>query len=283
MPIKYLLLVLLFGSTSCIKEIAINTPEYMRVPVVNAIFTSDSTLFLHVSQTQRIQSLLQEQLVYDSIQIHENGTLWHTMPYLKNGIFALPQKLIPNKEYKLSVFVGNKHVWAIDTFPTKTTFTTVQYIPNSKIDNDNLIYDNIQIQFASSKTQFTMYEIIFSIATDYSTGLDTRSPYTNYPYIQYENGGFDALFTNALFIDTLVTPTFSTYKQPEDLLYIIRFKTISKEYFNYKKTIENHFDFQESDIWTGSGNPIDLYSNIHGGYGIFGAYQEVRDTIKIIQ
>ena len=42
-----------------------------------------------------------------------------------------------------------------------------------------------------------------------------------------------------------------------------------------------HFENQIGDIWDGTGNPVNLYSNVENGYGIFAGYSENTDTVIV--
>jgi hypothetical protein len=50
-----------------------------------------------------------------------------------------------------------------------------------------------------------------------------------------------------------------------DIDYILELRSISKEFYAYKKRLIRHVENQCSDIWDGMGNPLPMYSNIEMG------------------
>jgi hypothetical protein len=65
----------------------------------------------------------------------------------------------------------------------------------------------------------------------------------------------------------------------EKTIFLLR--TVTKEYYLYHKTLLEHYHNQELinnptieelSLMQITGRPIDVYSNIEGGYGIFAGY-----------
>ena len=75
---------------------------------------------------------------------------------------------------------------------------------------------------------------------------------------------------------------YSEYSDYDTELYIY-FRSVSRTYYQYKKKLLRHIENQYSNIWSGTGNPVTLFSNIENGYGIFAGYCEQVDTIKIAE
>ena len=63
---------------------------------------------------------------------------------------------------------------------------------------------------------------------------------------------------------------------------LISFRSISESYYLYKqKQIVYLFSLQ-SDIFTGASEPVQLYSNVNGGYGIFAGYSSDDRIINVV-
>ncbi len=56
----------------------------------------------------------------------------------------------------------------------------------------------------------------------------------------------------------------------------VHLRVVSEQYYNYKLTasVENNYD----DFWGGTYQPVSVYSNVKGGYGIFAGYNESIDS-----
>lgn len=60
----------------------------------------------------------------------------------------------------------------------------------------------------------------------------------------------------------------------------VKIRSTSEAYYNYRKKLILHTNTQEGDFWTGTGSPVQMYTNVHNGYGIFAGYQEVVDSAR---
>ena len=65
-----------------------------------------------------------------------------------------------------------------------------------------------------------------------------------------------------------------------DYKLIVVLRSVSESYYRYKKMLPEHLNAQQYDFWQGQGDPVEMFTNIEGGYGIFGAYSTVRDTLS---
>src|SRR5690606_18762846 len=58
----------------------------------------------------------------------------------------------------------------------------------------------------------------------------------------------------------------------KDVSYHLVVRAVSQAYYDYMVTYEKHMQNREPGLF--SGEPVMMYSNINGGYGVFGAYSE---------
>jgi hypothetical protein len=61
----------------------------------------------------------------------------------------------------------------------------------------------------------------------------------------------------------------------------ISFRSVSESYYKYKERQFAYLFSLENDILSGMSEPINLYSNIMGGYGIFAGYSTDEKLITI--
>jgi hypothetical protein len=66
----------------------------------------------------------------------------------------------------------------------------------------------------------------------------------------------------------------------EDIHFILRFRAVSKNYYQFKNDFHQHLESGYYDIWDGTGEVVRLNGNIQNGYGIFAGYSEVIDTLQ---
>jgi hypothetical protein len=61
----------------------------------------------------------------------------------------------------------------------------------------------------------------------------------------------------------------------------VHFRTISENYYNYKVSLLKQGYLLKEDIIYGQAEPINVFSNIPGNFGIFAAFQSWDQTFKI--
>ena len=65
-----------------------------------------------------------------------------------------------------------------------------------------------------------------------------------------------------------------------DYSLVVYFLSITEEYYLYRKSLYKHLFSQQTDIWNGAIEPVNMYSNVNGGYGVFAGYSLITDTIQ---
>ena len=75
-----------------------------------------------------------------------------------------------------------------------------------------------------------------------------------------------------------------------DEFYFHEFKIVSQEYYNFRKSWTKHLYNQNSDAHYDDpltllflGDPIEMYSNVTNGYGIFAGYNKQAVTITYVE
>ncbi len=63
---------------------------------------------------------------------------------------------------------------------------------------------------------------------------------------------------------------------PQD--YVLSFRAYSESYYLYEQTLKQHFQNKSDDLGLFRGEPIEMYSNVKGGYGIVAACAMRKDT-----
>jgi hypothetical protein len=62
---------------------------------------------------------------------------------------------------------------------------------------------------------------------------------------------------------------------------IVELNSVSENYYNYKKQLGIYLKKEDGDIFEGIPDPVNLFSNIENGYGIFAGYISDRVVINI--
>jgi hypothetical protein len=75
--------------------------------------------------------------------------------------------------------------------------------------------------------------------------------------------------------------TSSSFFVPERK-FTVFLRSISEQYYKFRKTQKLYAEYKsQADIWKGTGDFVQIYSNLVNGYGLFAAYSYTSDSIKV--
>ncbi len=281
----------LFFLPSCIKEIEIETDNIEVLPVINCIFSPDSVFKVSVTLPSEI---LDRNIYYvnnaDVKIYNETGNMLSLVYTGKNGIYKSSEKPLININYTLKVKIpGYKTVMAKDIIPVPVNIENVEYYYDIDVLNSDSI-PMAKITFSDDGKKENYYDCI-----DFETDNDKRI--YNYAYHGEFNPDNVLLAENYLdyhpfsffFSDIIFNGKTYTISLPfANSLYVnsnIEFRTTSENYYLFRKFWTRHLYNQSNDQNIGnnledieftellfSGNPVEMFSNIGNGYGIFAGY-----------
>ena len=292
MKLTYYLFLILFLLTSCTKEVVIDLPDHEGKPVINSLFSPDTLLCVHVSRSRVITDtfFLQETAPVVVLKYAEKID---TLQSTSNGYYV-SQNLVPQVEtrYTIEVFsMEHSKATASDKIPEEVPFEVINYIQEAGIDVEGCNFSSIITRFSEPPGEKNYYEI--KVVHESNSGGKLRYEklwlWSNDAVIRNE-GYVNEVYDNLIFSDELIngkshTLTFNFYHFVDEKnitsRFFIHFRSVSENYFLYKKKLILHFENQFGDIWDGTGNPVNLYSNVENGYGIFAGYSENTDTVIV--
>lgn len=304
MRLIFFILLLLLLLSSCTKEIEVILPEEDPSLVVQAtlypqIQNSTKKLALEVQSTLLMDDTARVRYVKDALVLYyENNQLRDTLDYsdsLKKYILANNPSEYPVKGSTYSIVV-QKHGYTTvkgDAFiPEIVPLSKIEVLPIAYLDENHSAYSEVTMYFTDPVMQNNFYEII---AIDgYSKNDEGYELSTNDKLITGESY-YPALLelknnrpNFLLFKDTGVQGRHvelkiyyippQVIKGPEGKRYIaqhmlnVYLRNVSEEYYRYKTTYIEHVDKNSENILYGQSEPMNVYSNIENGYGIFAGY-----------
>jgi hypothetical protein len=288
----YSLLIFFVVFQSCIEKVDYEsiTPPAPQL-VVNSYITPDSTMEFFVNKTSNM--LDNNYIISDgNIEIWADNSLLTTLTEHQQGHFTSSIKPEIGVEFKIIVRADNMKASAQTHIPDSTKITDFSYIhPGGNINADGLhgtyttfflsIDDPLEENYYELKA-FTLntdsvyhkpyiHVLIFSENTIIKAEGDNYSIHKLLFSDKQFNGEKTILNVNTLYT---VDGAFN-----EKTLFLLR--TVTKEYYLYHKTLLAHYynqelihnpSLEELSLFQITGRPIDVYSNIEGGYGIFAGY-----------
>ena len=293
---KGIILFIMILSASCYKVIDI-TLEHDPKLTVNSLIKANAPIDVYLSESKLMYDTLVP-LVQNAVAIIKNKQTSDTLINMGNGLYRSNIIAQTGQIYSIEVqTAGLESVSAMDTLPETGIFKITNFIPEAKYDEDGDLYSEIEIEIndpADEKNYYELAAMRFNEYEDYDEDgniIITHSVYftglrSDNVYVQNEGDAdyypLTILLSDELFNGkTVRIKTYVFYNKGFIKEWYVLYRNVSKTYYQYKKKLIRHYENQYHDFWDGTGNPVQLYSNIENGYGIFAGYCEQRDTIVI--
>ncbi len=296
----FFLTLLLF---SCIKEVDYDIPPMKQQVVVNGLFCPDSTFKIHISlssSTSVSPNFVENatvEIFKDNVSI---GLLYHTL----NGWYETGVKPMVGKSYKLKVSVPNfDAVEAISSVPilpsilSSTYYTTSNVLDNSESGGISSKFPtDTKIIFKDDPNQLNYYEIgenrfmyEQTRETDLSILSDSELDFNPRTYF-FSDLLFNGSVKNLILRKggyAEISPWGTFYAQP---FYDLKFKICSHEYYSFRKSWTKHVFNQNSELNLNDpltlvflGDPIEMYTNVKNGLGVFAGYNQTILTVNYVE
>ncbi len=299
----------MFICFSCNKIIEVDFPELEEKLIIESLFSPDSTFSVFVSRTTNFDDSNVYFIDDATCKLFANDEFLFEFNYQDTGFYIAPDnyKPLPGVLYKIEVTHPDlPEVWAEDSIPVfKPSLSNIQLIDSARFDCEGYYYADVYFNFTDLKNQDNYYELSLFVRED--TVPDIGLSISKIEWFENLKENYftiirsdDFILTNESLIDyypirypfsdmlfSASTHQFSIYYNTKIYSSFIAYHTLfiklrstSHEYYNYRKKQILHKNNQMGDFWTGTGNPVQMYTNVHNGYGIFAGYQEVVDSIK---
>lgn len=278
---------------ACDISIPLPETEIEQVIVANAFFSPDSTWQVQLTKSFALSQAGQVEFVPNGIveilDVENGQTI--KLTHQQNGLYTAGEmRPISNKAYQLTAQVdGFETIQATNQTPLPFTaslitssFTNFRNRPGylfdlQLIDNpaiDNFYLTTIRCLFSKNDSLFSEKGGHFSldansnneiVEIDHTALKQSYLPDTNFNGETYSTqiGASSSLLNDLATIDHLTA--------------IITIKSISAEGYQHTKTVET-FEFGDS---FSSPEPIEIFSNIENGFGVFAGFVTQRMEVKL--
>ena len=270
---------------SCVSEVDISFNEPKKETTLNCILTPDAdTVTVWLSYTKPVLSSAGfEPINKARLILYEQGNPVGQFKQTDSTAWVLPYKIKPGEKYKIEVTTNNTTVWAETTVPGKfnANITSLEIVTFrydyqvSFLNNPKSFYWISAKGYAHYKGEPTFdrapaFYSSCSYADDFNRYLETWAGY-RYSYEDYIR-----IAGNTLQLDSIncqfvpVTIDINLGSQ--------RIFVFSVDY-HLDKYMKSSLLMEENDLWAEDVPivyaPFPVYSNIHGGTGIFGSFTSV--------
>lgn len=295
-------------SFSCQKLLEIPIPNFENKMVVNGFITSDTTIQIRLSTTSRLNTN-ETQLVDDAnIVLKQNNVAVDTFKNSGDGYYSTNVKVQKGITYKLEInhwHFGN--ISATTSIPQSININNISQedfailLENNEFDGDVRLPANLfTFTIIDPANEKNYYELTIYTKQSFQDSLSNKimilSPFSYMNEIIKEDildyTPQVIVFSDSLFngqskkFDFLYIPNWLGMWGTNNYTYgkyrlIYRIRSISKEMYLYRKWLIKHQYNQQSDDITKYADPVQMWTNINNGYGVFAGYLEIKDTIFV--
>lgn len=291
----YIGLVLLFGLfQSCDNDLPIpegELPSFQPKLVVNASLNNVEPIEIKISDnagayTNDLPSVYSDVFV----SLKSDGSTVSMLYDNTSNSFKSTQRAVPGKTYTVEVrdkASERPTVFARSFIPEKVFGKTIGYVENGGIDMDGLPSDLLSIEWTdlSGSNYYMLHFYYYSETVDLYIPFDfqlndatLQAPET----LKLDDGGF--LFNDVLFNGRKkkieVVPPAGSVAGNSDVLYLIELRSVTKDFYNYYKTLKQYRDRDDLQQAGPFGSAVIVHSNITNGLGAFIASTVESDTIR---
>ena len=269
--------ILSFFMVSCSTVVNIEWKDESQKYVVNCLITPDEPMKLYAFKTSPV---LDDTAFFAdglNVEIYKNEMLAWSGSGTGQGEYPVPVYAEAGAKFK--IILKDKNGFAVssgDSIPFHVYILNATYLFPVYEDNYGSKYGKVTLSFHDDPEVKNYYEIVilskdssiiqtFNITSRIIT-LDSESN-PNFPGTIF--------FTDELFNGQQLDLNIfvNSYDAP-----IIVLKNISRNYYEYRKSLEAHFYNQNVDreniYELFKGDPVELYSNVTNGLGIFAGYTQ---------
>jgi hypothetical protein len=275
---------------ACEKKIEFKQEEVDPRIVVNSVFTQHDYMWVHLSESRNVLFEGELPAIENATPqlLDADGNVIEEFTYDWSGLYYCSTALLePGSTYGLRVELdGFKTVTASSLFPKEITAT----IDSVAAPSDQL---DLTLNFADDESQTNFYAVSMTYYGIYLDEMGEEEVYkaasfeTNEYYVANGNPGINGekfsrefLFTDETFNGQTIDFTGTVDRHEGDepgSFYAIKLINLSEDLFKYKLSYRKYKDAQGNPF----AEPVQVYSNITDGYGIFAGANEYVDTIWV--
>ena len=287
---------------SCTKEVNIEIPKIEKKAIIYGLIGNNEQIKIWYSKSYGILDYVDyvenNEISNDSaeISLFVNDNFIEKLSFNENNYFLSNYLPKPNDNIDIIVTTDNDDTLTAHTLiPEPVIINYVQFEDSAFIDEEGISFSRIKVSFDDIPNQENYYEMYFRARcyTDTSEVFSNVYEYSSFNPIILNENILDYEPKSIVFSDTLfngdmaeITLSFErpcsyVYGQPSvcEFDLIIYFSNITEEYYLYRKNLYKHLFSQHTIFWYGAIEPIQMYSNVNGGYGVFAGYSLYTDTL----
>jgi len=292
--VKITLIIIFFIFNSCTKIVNIDIPQIEQKTTLYSLVGNSKQLQVSIGKSYGILEYIDSDDLPENetanVELFVNSSFIETLS--NNGSYYYSLNYLPNSGDSIDIIAQTNKgdtLVASTLIPDIILLDTVVLADSAFFDEEGYLHSQVTINFNDIPNSNNYYEVYFWAQCD-ETNPDDFIPVHNYnsasPIIINENlldyEPQSILFSDQLFDGEEVgIPISFSYpcidyntggNLETEFTVIVYFLSVTEEYYLYRKTLYKHLFSQHTDIWNGAIEPINMYSNVRGGYGVLAGY-----------
>ena len=298
-------LVTVIALSGCRKQVSnYEHPDFEPVPSLNAVLQKDQPVWVQVSFARCLDSVHPAPCSDAEVLLYVDGQFAEKLQHSDDGLYMGETIAEALHEYACKVVIpGYDTLFAQTQMPEKPVITRVEIMEDATIDDEGRTCPAFLITFSNEPDRHLYYKASIDalFRNNYGSGYSIQkgtmnsSINTDDPVLLNE-GSDRLLFSNEIINDTAYTlkvnSWFSNYgwggnhsgsTYVRSGWVVVRMHGLSESAYHYLKSQDA---YEEPDAYTnlflGVITPLNLYSNVENGKGVFAAIAPMAcDTIFI--
>lgn len=303
-----LLIIILFFNVSCRKIIDIDIPAKDRKIVINSLICTDSVIKVNISRSLNILDIVDFKYLSNAeVNLYENDLDIGRLDYKSNGTYLLPGFYpTENRNYRIKVSVPEMKTATAEAFIPKQLHWPITIDTSMGVTTGDPFYAgyyycyeqsvNCVIRFKDDGNTenyywFNIWGNRTSHIWDYQYSEDSLINEPSYLYFNSDDPIIDSwvkwgergfVFSDKLYngknIEFKISICKDAFGESDTIVVYFNLCNINKDYYLYTKSLEMHMEVQEDPI----AEPVQVYTNVENGLGIFSGYSALTDSISFI-
>ena len=299
--------------SGCRKQVSdYERPDFDPQPTLNAVLQKDQPVWAQVSFAQCLDSVHPAPCTDAEVLLYVDGQFKEKLQHEGDGLYVGETTAEALHEYACEVVIpGYDTLFARTEMPENPVVTGVEIMENATVDDEGRLCPAFMITFKTDPCQNLYYcsNIYADFLNEYydaethaylgystESGTMNASINTDDPVLLNE-GSDRLLFSNEIIVDTTYTMKvnawFSNYgwggQHTGDVMertgeVVVRMHGLSESAYRYMKSKKEAYEELDSytNLFLGVITPLNLYSNVENGYGVFAAIAPMTcDTVFI--
>jgi hypothetical protein len=230
----------------------------------------------------------------------ENGILVDTLSYKdKSNGYTVPYFYFPEVGKEYSIMISKEGYFPLSAsciVPQKVNIDSLSIIALAGMNDEKSAYSAVTLTFHDPENEENYYDFVISDAGERyyrlwtSEQIITQEAYYPSDLALEQKKPKRLLFNDSTFDGK--EKTIVLYYEPpqqEDFnkrwisthFVFVELRSVTKEYYKYFTSVIQNQNSREGDLFYGLGEPLNAYTNVENGYGIFAGYNADGQSIRV--